>query len=282
MSMTPQVPELVSQKLAAFDALQTDFENCFRFKQAVHGQKRFSSFSLADTVYYLHSLWLCECKDGLLSIYKNIPRYEGRHCLKLLRWWQRGQNAGVIDFLTSSLHMLSFAELITQLEVARRDSSDEMLIHRLEHGRFVLLKRGLNLLLALESIFSVTQERLQAEVCQACEQYGHTPDQIESQLRDLETSLYAYRPHQLLARRNMVVMNKLNIEVLDRPADLPGERSSWIKPPTAPPVPFAELAIDGYLQLSAPMYNNLRQVRFIDRVEFDKEAEKPGSALPAR
>src|SRR5262245_45268556 len=87
-----QIPELVEQKLAAFERIQPEFEQCFRFKQAVHGQERFISFPIARIVYYLHALWICECKDGLLSINEHFPRYEGANALKLLRMWQQGQN----------------------------------------------------------------------------------------------------------------------------------------------------------------------------------------------
>jgi hypothetical protein len=78
---------LAKQKLAAFERLQPEFEASFRFVQDVHGQRRFSAFPVIETVHYLHALWVCECKDRLLSIYRNTVRYEGHYCLDLLRRW---------------------------------------------------------------------------------------------------------------------------------------------------------------------------------------------------
>src|SRR5258707_214849 len=92
---TPVTPELIKQKLAAFERLHGEFEASFRFVQDVHGQQRFTLFPVANSVRYLHALWVCECKDRLLSIYKNIKRYEGSYCLELLRRWQEGDTAGV-------------------------------------------------------------------------------------------------------------------------------------------------------------------------------------------
>ena len=89
MTTTPQEQSLIRQKLDAFEHLQAEFETCFRFMQDVHGQRRFSSFPIANTVRYLHARWVCECKDRLLSIYKNIERYEGCYCLELLQRLQR-------------------------------------------------------------------------------------------------------------------------------------------------------------------------------------------------
>ena len=77
--------KLAEQKLAAFEQLQPEFEASFRFVQEVHGQRRFVAFPVAETVHYLHALWICERKDRLLSVYKNIVRYEGQHCLDLLQ-----------------------------------------------------------------------------------------------------------------------------------------------------------------------------------------------------
>lgn len=266
MTMAP-VPELVAQKLAAFENIQAEFETCFHFVQEVHGQKRFSSFPVGRVVYYLHALWLCECKDRLLSVDRTIQRYEGRRSLELLRAWQEGQNAQVVAFLTHKLDMLSFADITAQIEETRHQRHEEKLAQRLEHGRLTLLNRGMNLLHALEAIFSLAENDLLNEVRPACEQYGHTPEQITAQLAELETPLYTYRPHQRLARRNMTLMNKLDVDVLSQNADLPGERSWRVRPSTEPFAPFADQVIDGYFPMLAPMYNNLRQVRFIDRVE---------------
>src|SRR5712672_3373761 len=99
MTTTQPMQELVKQKLQAFEQLQAEFETYFPFVQDVHGLKRFSAFPVADSVRYLHALWVCECKDRLLSIYKNISRYEGRECLEHLRNWQAGDTASVVAFL---------------------------------------------------------------------------------------------------------------------------------------------------------------------------------------
>jgi len=106
--MAPNQPNqelqvLVEQKLDAFERLRPEFEESFVFVQQVHGQRRFTSFPVDSTVRYLHSLWICECKDRLLSIYKNIERYEGAYCLGLLRRWQEGETADIVDFLHRKL-----------------------------------------------------------------------------------------------------------------------------------------------------------------------------------
>lgn len=247
----PQTPELVERKLATFKRIQDEFEACFRFKQAVHGQTCFSSFSLAEVVYYLHALWLCECKDRLLSIYKNIRRYEGERCLELLRDWQGGKSAQVVDFLTYKLDMLPLTDITAQIEEARHRQHNEVLAQRLEHGRLVLLNRGMNLMSILQAIFSLPEDRLLAEVRQACERFGHAPEQLEKQLSELKTPLYAYRPHQLLAQRNMIVMNRLDVDVLGHPADEPGARSERVLPPNLPLAPFAQHVIPGYFPFSS-------------------------------
>ena len=97
MATPSAIQELVNEKLATFERLQPEFEACFHFVQLVHGQQRFNKFPLANAVRYLHSLWVCECKDRLLSIYRNIERYEGRYCLELLLRWQEGETADVVD-----------------------------------------------------------------------------------------------------------------------------------------------------------------------------------------
>jgi len=264
METTAQIPELVKQKLAAFERIQPEFEECFRFNQAVHGQKRFSSFSVGQVVYYLHALWVCDCKDYLLSIYKNIRRYEGRRCLELLRAWQEGQSSEVVAFLLQKLDMPSFDELTAQIEDARAQRR-EMLARRLEHGRMVALNRCMNLMHALDAIFALSGADLLSEIRPACEQYGHTPAQIEQQLAEMKSPPYSYRPHQLLARKNMIVMNRLDVDVLSQAADQPGERSGRVLPATEPLAPFAEEVIDGYVPLLAPFYNNVRGVRFVDQ-----------------
>ena len=271
MATSTRVPELVQQKLEAFERIQAEFEECFRFQQEVHGQKRLPSLTVEKIVYYLHSLWMCECKDRLLSIYKNIRRYEGRRCLEILRAWQEGRNADVVTFLLSKLDMISFADITLQIEEAREQRGDEVLAQRLEHGRLILLNRGMNLMHALEAIFSLHNEALLIEIRPACERYGHRPEQIEALLAEMETPLYSYRPHQLLAQRNMLIMNKLDVNVLAEGADLPGERSWRVRPSDDPFAPFADQLIEGYLQLLAPTANNPRRVRFTDRPEHERD-----------
>src|SRR5947199_1629018 len=177
MTTIPQAQSLIQQKLAAFERLQSEFEKCFQFVQDVHGQRRFSSFPIANTVRYLHALWVCECKDRLLSIYKNIERYEGRQCLELLRGWQEGDTASVVDFLYRKLKMLPLPDITRQLQEARQRHKDDGLPERLLHGRLIMLNRGMNLMQALDAIFALPEDQLLDQVKAASRQYGHEPDQ---------------------------------------------------------------------------------------------------------
>jgi hypothetical protein len=259
---------LAEQKLAAFEQLQPEFEASFRFVQEVHGQRRFAAFPVAETVSYLHALWVCERKDRLLSIYKNIVRYEGQHCLSLLQRWQAGETAAVVAFLQRKLDVLPFADLMHQIQEAKtaRHSGDGLL-RRLVYGRLVLLNRAMYLLQALDGIFALPEENLMREVRVACVSSGHAPSQIEQQLAEVENPLSCYAPHQLLAQRNMLVMNTLGISVMTLPTDLPGERSWKVVAPTEPRCPFAESVIQGYQELVSPSHNNLKGHRFVDRSE---------------
>ncbi len=259
--------ELVKQKVAAFEQLQPTFEQCFAFVQQVHGQQRFPAFPVASAVRYLHSLWICECKDRLLSIYKNIERYEGTYCLQLLQNWQEGYSADVVDFLQRKLDMMPFAELTRRIHDAESHHTGDGLAQRLIDGRTVLLNRGINLMRALDAIFSIPQEQLVGEVRAACAQYNHRPEQIELQLAELHTDLYACMPSQLLAQRNIELMNKMGVHIMSKPSDQPGNRSWRVLEPSIPPGPFAEHVIDGYVELTAPQHNNPQGVRFIDRSE---------------
>lgn len=259
-----QTPELVLQKLEAFDRLQPEFEECFPFVQDVQGQKRFASFPVADSVRYLHALWICECKDRLLSIYKNIERYEGRQCLELLRLWQEGDTAGVIAFLQRKLDLLDFALITHQLYEAKLRGGEAGLGDRIAHGRRILLNRGMNLMQALDAIFALSEEDLVQEVQAACAQYGHHLDQIGKQLAELESALYSYVPHQMLAQKNMAVMNKMGVDIMSKPSDQPGNRSIRVLEPTVPPGPFAEQIIKGYTELTSPLHNNVKADRFVD------------------
>ena len=225
---------LAKQKLAAFELLQPEFEVSFCFVQEVHGQRRFAAFPVAETVSYLHALW----------VYKNIVRYEGQHCLNLLQCWQEGEAGAVVAFLQRKLDALPFDDIMNQIQEAKTARhADDGLLRRLLHGRLVLLNRAMNLLQALDGIFALPEDDLMREVQIACAHYGHTPGQIEQQLAEVEDPLSSYAPHQLLAQRNMLVMNTLGINVMTLPTDLPGERSWKVVAPTEPLPPFAESVI---------------------------------------
>jgi hypothetical protein len=272
MATTQPMQELVKQKLEAFEQLQPEFEASFPFVQDVHGLKRFSTFPVSDSVRYLHSLWVCECKDRLLSVYKNISRYEGRECLELLRGWQQGNTAGVVEFLNRKLDMLPFADLTRRIHEAQQ-SGEDGLAQRLIHGRRVLLNRGMNLMQALDAIFALSEGNLMREVGTACAQYGHRPEQVEQQLAAMEGPLYSYVPHQALAQRNMVLMNKMGVQVTSKPADRPGERSWRVLETTVPPGPYAQHIIEGYLELTSPFFNNIKNDRFVDLPEPGENVE---------
>ena len=127
-----------------------------------------------------------------------------------------------------------------------------------------------NLMRAVHAIFALSDDDLREEVRAACAQYGHRPDQIEQQLAEVEDPLSSYAPHQLLAQRNMLVMNTLGVSVMTLPTDLPGERSWKVVAPTEAPRPFAEHVIAGYLELVSPSHNNLKRYRFIDHPEHSE------------
>ncbi len=273
MKETMTAEGLIKQKLAAFEQLQAEFEECFHFVQDVHGQQRFPTFSVADSVHYLHALWVCECKDRLLSIFKNISRYEGRRCLELLLSWQDGDTATVVDFLYRKLDMLPVADITRQLHQALYHDNDKHLARRLRHGRLVMLNRGTNLMHALDAIFAVEEDLLVKEVQIACVQYRHNPSQIEEQIAEMDTPLYSYVPHPSLAQRNMVLMNKLGVDVLSRPTDLPGQRSWRVLEPAEPLSPFAEQVIEGYQDMTSPQFNNLKGHRFVDRHERSNDLQ---------
>lgn len=266
MTTSAAVPPIVQDKLAAFEQLQPEFELCFQFVQDVHGEKRFAVFPVSATVRYLHALWVCDCKGRLLSVSKTVKEYEGGLCLQLLRDWQAGDTAQVVDFLQHKLDMLPMAQITRQLHEARQNQQDD-LTHRLEHGRLVLLNRGMNLMQAYASLFAFTDENLLLEVHEACVHYGHLPEQIEQQLTQMDMPLYTYVPHQVLAQRNMRVMNMLGVNVTAQPADRPGHRSWRVLEPTVPPGPYAQQVIEGYQELTTPTHNNLKQDPFVDRPE---------------
>ena len=267
MTTAPTTPDLVNKKLQAFEQIQAEFEESFRFVQNVHGQQRFPLFPISESVHYLHALWVCECKDRLLSIYKNITRYEGRYCLELLRLWQEGDTASVVAFLQRKLDTLPFGDLTRQIQDARQRHKEDGLAQRLIDGRRVLLNRGMNLMQALDAIIALSEDELVREVQVTCAQYGHHPSQIEKQLAEMDTSLYSYMPHQVLAQRNIAAMNKVGVEVMIRPSDTPGQRSWRVLEPTEPTGPYAEHVIAGYVEMTSPQHNNIKADRFVDQPE---------------
>src|SRR5437016_10153282 len=135
MATTLDTEKLAKQKLEAFERIQSEFEASFHFVQEVHGQRRFSTFPVMESVHYLHARWVCECKDRLLSIYKNIERYEGCYCLELLQRWQEGDTASVVAFLERKMYICSLADLTHQIHEARYQYQDEAMARRLIHGR---------------------------------------------------------------------------------------------------------------------------------------------------
>lgn len=266
MATIVMVPQLVQQKLEAFTRLEPDFEDCFQFIQDVHGQKRFSSFPVAYTVRYLHALWICECKTSLLSVPKTVKEYEGQLCLQLLRFWQeKDDTAEVVTFLHRKLYMLPLADITRQIHETSHVYANDRLAQRLMHGRTVLLNRGINLMQALDALFTLPEDALLKSVREACRQYGHLPEQIALQLEEMQLPLYSFVPHQSLAQCNMQVMNRLGMNVIQKPADLPGERSWKVARSIEPQKPFAEHVVQGYQELTAPWHNNIMGRRFVDR-----------------
>jgi hypothetical protein len=255
-------PNIVQQKLAAFERLEAEFEQCFQFLEEVHGQKRFSVFPVEYTVRYLHALWVGECKTCLLSVARTVKGYEGRQCLELLQRWQEdGDTASIVDFLTRKLDTLPLAGISRQIQVMQRAHTNDNLVRRLVHGRMVMLNRGINLFWALDSIFALSEEELQHEVSLACERYGHRPEQIAQQLQELDSPLFAFVPHRVLAQRNMLVMNKVGVNVLSKPADHSDWRS-WLRSTSTSGAilsPFAELVVRPYLDMTSPDHNNIKR-----------------------
>src|SRR6266480_298128 len=134
-----------------------------------------------------------------------------------------------------------------------------------------LLNRSMNLMQVLDAIFALPEEDLRFEVRDACAIYGHTRSQIELQLAEMFDPLYSYVPTRLLAQRNMLVMNKLGVNVMTLPTDRPGERTWKVAPSTEPMPSFAMQTIEGYLEMVSPLHNNIKRERFVDRPEIDRD-----------
>lgn len=239
-----EVDDLTRRKLDAFGRIEAEFIIGFTFTQQAQGQQRFAAFPIADTVRYLHALYICECKDRLLSVPRTIERYEGERCLELLRGWQEGHTADVVAFIHSKLDNQPFAEVSRRIEEATR-MGDRAAARRLASGRMVLLNRNFNLSHALDAIFAPGPERLRDEVTAACARWGHTPEDISRQLAELRSDLYSYAPSAALARRNMLLMNYLGPHLMDAVGDHPGERTDRVRPPALPAPPYAEETISG-------------------------------------
>ncbi len=252
---------LARRKLEAFEQIEREFIASFIFVQGVHGQLRFASFPVEDTVRYLHALYICECKDRLLSVPQTIQRYDGERSLELLRDWQAGRMASVVRFICDRLDDQPFAELSEQIEETA-SAGDASTTHRLISGRAVLLNRMFTLAHALDAIFALEPRKLHSRVRAACKRFGHTPEQIERQLAALYTDLYAYAPSPTLARRNMVVMNGIGARMTDYDGNRPGERTERVERPTAPIPPYAEVPIPGE-QTMVTLHWNPREQGFM-------------------
>src|SRR5215469_681707 len=235
---------LTEDKLAAFQSLEAEFIDSFQFLETIQGQERLTECSVAQTVRLLHALWLCECKDSLLSVPFSRGRYEGRLCLELMHGWQEGDSASVVQFLQRKLDSSPYAELTAKIGEARA-KGDKSLAERLTHGRRVMLNRGFHLMLALDAIFALSDHQLINEVSSACAHLGHTPSQISAQLAEMASPLYSYAPNPRLARRNMLVMNTLGFSVTSDSANLPGHRTPRVELPTLPHPPYAEHTVWG-------------------------------------
>lgn len=256
-----ELTPLVKEKVAAFEALRTEFESCFAYVEAMHGQQRFPEVSVASTVLYLHARWICDCKDRLLSVPRTTGRYEGARCLELLRGWQEGDTASVVTFLQVKLDMIDFGGLTRQRQEAL-SAGDIPVAERLAHGRAILLNRGLNLHTALDAIFALRDDELMHQVRAACERYEHTLEQIPAQLAVLDSRLYAHFRHPQLARHNMLAMNIMGVRVTDNADDLPGRRTPAVAAPTLPGAPYAEEVIAGEVLLSSMWHNNPADIIF--------------------
>lgn len=254
--------QLAEVKLAAFQHIEAEFLASFRFMAIMQGQQRLPVCSVADTVRYLHALWISDCKDRLLSIPQTMGRYEGVRCLELLRGWQEGDTTSAVAFLQVKLNHFSAAELTRQIQGAQAAGKGAW-VDRLTHGRSVILNRGFHLLQALDAIFALSERALLEEVRAASAHFGHTPEQIDRQLQEMQSRLYAYVRHASLARRNMILMNELGIEMTGAFADQPGNRTMRVQTPTSPQPPYAEQVVPGEMTLISPYHTNSQLIELV-------------------
>lgn len=258
---TSLLPDLVRQKLMAFEQIQPEFEQSFLFLARVHGQQRFASFTVADVVRYLHTLWIGECKTSLLSITRTVKEYEGAHCLDLLQHWQESEDtASVVSFLYRKLDMMPLADITRQVQEAYQGKQSQDLCQRLMYGRKIMFNRGMNLMQMLDALFALSPMELATEVQSACVQYKHLPEQIAQQRAAFQSALYAYMPHQALEERNMLVMNTLTRQIMGNRANQPIQRTEPIEEPSTSSVgnrqqPFAEFVFPAYISLSDKVHH---------------------------
>jgi hypothetical protein len=246
------VPSLVAEKLAAFDQISDEVLSSFPYLQEVHGQRRFASFPIEATVRYLHSLWICDRKDMLLSVpnsgrrprgsRERFERHEGQHALELLCQWQEGQTANVVSFLELKLDYAPFGEISRNIEAAT-ERGESALARRLVHGRTILFNRTHNLVCALRAIFAVAPGEMIVQVQAACAKYSHTIEQCSEQLAAMESPIYALIPHPALARCNMLLMNGLGMKITNSAVDRPGRRTASVQRPRMPQHGYAEIVV---------------------------------------
>jgi hypothetical protein len=277
MASEPQstnTTELVEQKLAAFERIQEEFEANFLFIGNVHGRQRFPETTVADIVHYLHARWIDECKTSLLSVAKTVKEYDGRYCLELLkRWQQEGDVAGVVEFLYRKLETRTVVDVAREVQLVSRTPGKEAILRGMLNGRRLMINRGFNLLHFIDTLFQLSPDELADEVHKACRQYQHLPTQIERQLAEMDTALYSYVPHQLLAQRNMQVMNRLLEDTAEQPGNLPSEHTEYsgntqhaeaIDEKEGLEAPLAEGLIEGYHDMTSTSVNNPIGEHFID------------------
>lgn len=248
------VPPLVDAKVAEFTRIEPVFMRCFAYVQAVQGQARFSDFPVEATVRYLHALWVCHLKDCLLDVPHGIDRYEGPRALRVLAAWQEGAIADIIDHLQERLGSLPVGQLTRQM-AAQAERGAEDGVERLEHGRRVLLNRGMTLMLALQAICSLPAADCARAAQEAAIGFGYTPEAIARELAKLDAPLYQHVRHPMLARRNMLVMNRLGERVTSAHVNRPGDRTDRVQAPTLPRGPYAQEVITGVVELTPPPYS---------------------------
>lgn len=252
------IPPLIREKLAAFDQLEPSFCESFRYVQQMHGEARFPSAPVAAIVRYLHALFVCHCKDGLLSVPTTTARYGHRFALDLLEVWQRGETLPVVEFLEAKMDprpILPFARELEAAETSAEAPAGTDEAKRLRHGLEILLNRMHNLYAALDTILGLPRQGLLDEVRGACVEFGHTPDEIRQEREWFATPLYSYVPHAELARRNMLVMNSVGVAITSELVDRPGNRTARVLPGRPPLAPYAENPLPNETEFTPPPYS---------------------------